>query len=77
MLTLPWMMTWPILESPSLVTKELVSPVEEKVGAAGLEREGDEEKEKEAGTSLGTHCRRGLISENPQWYHRGPGHHLC
>ena len=52
-------MTWPILESPSLVTKELVSPVEEKVGAAGLDREGDEEKEKEAGTSLGTHCRRG------------------
>lgn len=59
MLTLPWMMTWPILESPRLVTKELVSPVEEKVGAAGLDREGDEEKEKEAGTSLGTHCRRG------------------
>ena len=63
MFTFPRMMTWPILERSSLVTSELMSPVEEKVGAAGLARQGEEEKA-EAGDILGTHWRRGLIGRN-------------
>ena len=57
MFTLPRMITWPILERPSLVTRVLVSPVELNVGAAGLATQGEEEKEREGGI-LGTHWRR-------------------
>ena len=65
MFTLPLMITWPILERPSLVTSVLVSPVELNVGAAGLATQGEEEKAREGGI-LGTHWRRdgGLINRN-------------